>query len=127
MAEEETVTCERTYKVPPFASGSGLKLKNYFYEDFDGTHFPDAYVGSVEWHHLDFSECLNETPMTTLDKAYWYLGRGITSFGQKITGHVASTKLALLHPGSYEITCKAYVSNEHGQQTLVRKLIVKVY
>ena len=104
-----------------------MKLKNSIYEDFDGTHWPDAIAGAVEWHSIDFEACLTDKN-ATLEKVYWFIDKGVSTYDQVIDGTKAGVKLALLHPGIFKVTCKAYLKNENAEQeTQTVRLIIRVY
>lgn len=103
-----------------------MRLKNYIYEDFDGTHFPDAYTGTVEWHAISFEHCFIHKG-TRINKVHWFYDKGVSSYEEKVQGSTALIKLALLHPGVFKINCKAYIQADGEQETHVQRMIIRVY
>lgn len=103
-----------------------MRLKNYIYEDFDGTHYPDVFAGTVEWHSLDFSHCFLEEG-TYIDKVHWFYDKGVASYGEKISGSTVSTKLSLAYPGIFKINCKAYIVSPNEKETHVQRMVIRVY
>lgn len=105
-----------------------MHFKNYPYEEDDGMHFPDGYVGDVRVYELDFSKFLEEEK-GELVTASWTVDPELELFQEQvnINRHVAQATVSTPQVGSYHITCVAVVQKDVDTEVVNVPMVVKVF
>ena len=81
-----------------------MSIKDFYYKEIDGDHFPDATLGSNLFYGLDFSCWLNNES-DLIKSVTWHLPKGVQSDDSFLQGNVGVVKLKGEHPGSFIINC----------------------
>lgn len=103
---------------------------NYPYEDLDGMHWPDTFVGSEEFYCFNFADYINQENNVIVN-CTWVLPKGITGSDDGITDIEAFIKLVPTHIGTFEIRCQLRMTETTPQSTVyeetrVLKMFLKV-
>ena len=81
-----------------------MSIKDFYYKEIDGDHFPDATLGSNLFYGLDFS-CWLSNESDLIKSVTWNLPKGIQSEDSFMQGNKGIVKLKGEYPGSFIINC----------------------
>lgn len=101
-------------------------VKDYYYKDIDGDHFPDTVVGSELYYTVDAS-CWLTQENDTITGATWEVGAGITLLDNFIQGTLLQVKLGALKVGSHSAVLTLTTTDNGNNQTKKVPMILKVY
>lgn len=82
-----------------------MNHRDYAYEDVDGKHFPDCFLGSAEYYSIDFQEWLSQEN-ETLVEVEWELPAEVVGSDDFNSETEAFVRLAPQTRGTHEIRCK---------------------
>ena len=106
-----------------------MKIKNFFYEEADGIHFPDAFAGSEEVYQIDFSRFLKEEG-AYLDDTLWEVDAGLKLMKNYIcpdAAHTACVEIGTPFPGSFNLRCLARIVKGSQHERIVVPMVIRVY
>jgi hypothetical protein len=101
-------------------------MKNFYYTDIDGDHFPDATTGSELYYSIMFA-CWLANENTIILSAEWEVGAGLTLLDDFIQGTEAKAKIRADKTGAHSVMCT--ITTSEGGVTQLKKIpmILKVY
>lgn len=105
-----------------------MNIKEFFYNEPDGIHYPDVRVGTREILGVDFGRYLTELE-GTLESFVWSFEPGITVVETYLDPVNADVALALIEAptvGSFTITCKGTILRGTRRVILPVVLVLKV-
>lgn len=104
-----------------------MLLKDHFYEEPDGVHFPDARKGDEQVYGVNFSQYLQENEGRFV-RVSWELESGLVKKHSWVAEDVAYIILSTPRKGSFTVQCTVDAVHPSGAAlTKVVPLIVSVY
>jgi hypothetical protein len=105
-----------------------MLIKDYFYKDFDGIHYPDARKGAKYTYGVDFNNFLEEEN-GVINNTEWSFDKGLNGkdIGYMPTlPNVAAAVIESPCVGSYTAKCKMHYTVEGIAQHILVPLVIKV-
>jgi hypothetical protein len=101
-------------------------MKNFYYTDIDGDHFPDASKGSELFYSIEFS-CWLTNEKSIVTSVTWEVGSGLQLLANFIQGTEAKVKVSADSVGSHSMVCS--ITTAEGGLAQLKKIpmILKVY
>lgn len=106
-----------------------MKLKPYFYEAFDGVHYPDTVRGSKYVYGMDLNSFLDANG-GTLVSVVWDLEEGLLGtdeFMHPNDVNIACINIETPYVGSFWVSLFATYTAAGVEQQMHVPLIIKVY
>ena len=105
-----------------------MHIKDYFYQDFDGIHYPDARKGTKYTYGVNFEYFL-DTEKGKLNGVEWSFDEGLNGKEHGMHPDNKNIALALIHTpcvGTYTVKCTMTYTAVGINQHIVVPLEIKV-
>ena len=106
-----------------------MKIKDYFYEEPDGIHYPDARAGTEAVYEVDFSRFV-DAEGGALQRVQWKVSAMLTLrtyYMNQENPNVACALIGSPCVGSHKVTCIGEILKDGLVEVFPVELIIKVY
>lgn len=106
-----------------------MKIKNFFYEEPDGIHFPDTFRGSEEVYEVDFTRFLRDESAVLLNVMWDVDARLglVDTYPHESKSNVVCAVIRTLEPGSFMVRCTAELLHGQVSELVPVELRLKVF
>jgi len=105
-----------------------MLIKDYFYKDFDGVHYPDARKGTEYTYGVDFNNFL-ESEDGTINNVEWSFEKGVNGKDAGFMPFNPNVAMAVIETpcvGTYTVKCRMGYTAAGAKQHIMVPLEIKV-